>query len=151
VCRLCCGFAKDALKDGGKLVTFSPCIEQIQVTPLLLPVRHAPPCPHRGADMQRTAVQMRSAGFRDVRMFEILSRNMDCAPCEATAAILDEEACVSTPKQQNHPIKRLREAAQVSSGAGAVSIVSRPPKEEPGHTGYLLFGTLCLPALPQHK
>ena len=80
--RLCCGFAKDALKDGGKLVTFSPCIEQIQVTPLLLPVRHAPPCPHRGADMQRTAVQMRCVGFRDVRMFEILSRNMDCAPCE---------------------------------------------------------------------
>jgi hypothetical protein len=31
--RLCCVFAKEALKDGGKLVTFSPCIEQIQVIP----------------------------------------------------------------------------------------------------------------------
>ena len=92
---------------------------------------------------------MRSVGFRDVRMFEILSRNMDCAPCEATAAILDEDGCGSTPKQA-HPIKRLREAAQ-SSASGAVSIVSRPPKEEPGHTGYLLFGTLCLPPLEDRQ
>ena len=87
--------------------------------PPLLPVCHVPPCPHPCADMQRTAVQMRAAGFRDVRMFEILPRNMDCAPCEATAAILDEEACASTPRQANHPIKRLREAAQSSAGAGA--------------------------------
>jgi hypothetical protein len=93
---------------------------------------------------------MRAVGFRDVRMFEILSRNMDCAPCEATAAILDEECCGSTPKQA-HPIKRLREAAQSSSASGAVSIVARPPKEEPGHTGYLLFGTLCLPTLQKDK
>jgi hypothetical protein len=97
---------------------------------------------------QRTAAQMRSVGFRDVRMFEILSRNMDCAPCEATAAILDEAACRSAPKQ-TLPIKRLREAAQSSAAMSATSIVSRPPKEEPGHTGYLLFGTLCLPPLQQ--
>ena len=91
---------------------------------------------------------MRSVGFRDVRMFEILSRNMDCAPCEASAAILDEESCGAVPKQ-THPMKRLREAAQSSSGTAAVTIVTRPPKEEPGHTGYLLFGTLCLAPL-QH-
>jgi hypothetical protein len=61
---------------------------------------------------------------------------------------LDEEASDSTPKH-THPIKRLREAAQCSTGAASLSIVSRPPKEEPGHTGYLLFGTLCLPPLQQ--
>jgi hypothetical protein len=95
---------------------------------------------------------MRAVGFRDVRMFEILSRNMDCAPCEASAAILDEESCGAAPKQ-SQPIKRLRESAQcsTSTGAHAVSIVSRPPKEEPGHTGYLLIGTLCLSPLQQHK
>ena len=136
MCRLCCGFAKEALKDGGKLVTFSPCIEQIQVELLL--------------SFAASAFGMRSVGFRDVRMFEILARNMDCAPCEATAAVLDEESSVATPKT-THPIKRLREAAQSSAGTAALSIVSRPPKEEPGHTGYLLFGTLCLPSLEHSK
>ena len=109
---------------------------------------NARPRPHAVVTVQRTAIQMRRAGFRDVRMFEILSRNMDCAPCEATAAVLDEESSISTPKT-THPIKRLREAAQSSTGAASLSIVSRPPKEEPGHTGYLLFGTLCLPPLEQ--
>ncbi len=149
MCRLCCGFAKEALKDGGKLVTFSPCIEQIQVK--LSPSGrycNAFPSVFTRVALQRTASQMRSVGFRDVRMFEILSRNMDCAPCEATAAVLDEESSISTPKT-THPIKRLREAAQSSTGAASLSIVSRPPKEEPGHTGYLLFGTLCLPPLEQ--
>jgi hypothetical protein len=46
-CRLCCSFAKEALKDGGKLVTFSPCIEQIQVAncscPLLYGQSQCPP------------------------------------------------------------------------------------------------------------
>jgi hypothetical protein len=63
---------------------------------------------------------------------------------------LDEEACSSAPKP-SHPIKRLREAAQSAAGMAGVSIVSRPPKEEPGHTGYLLFGTLCLQPLQRHK
>ncbi len=85
-----------------------------------------------------------------MRMFEILPRNMDCAPCEASAAILDEESCGAAVKQ-SQPIKRLRESAQCSTGAQAVSIVSRPPKEEPGHTGYLLIGTLCLSPLQPHK
>jgi tRNA A58 N-methylase Trm61 len=39
-------FAKEALKDGGKLVTFSPCIEQIQVAPLVFARAMHPLRPH---------------------------------------------------------------------------------------------------------
>ncbi len=138
-------FCKRSAERGWQVSHVFPLHRADPGYPLLFVRATRCPHPHAGVAVQRTAAQMRSVGFRDVRMFEILSRNMDCAPCEATAAILDEDGCGSTPKQA-HPIKRLREAAQ-SSASGAVSIVSRPPKEEPGHTGYLLFGTLCLPPL----
>ncbi|XP_013877548.1 tRNA (adenine(58)-N(1))-methyltransferase catalytic subunit TRMT61A [Austrofundulus limnaeus] len=110
------GHAKAALKrHGGRLCSFSPCIEQVQ----------------------RTCEALVDHGFQEVSSLEVLLRVHDvrtvslplpdfgpdpAAPAEPGAT---EEAPPTT----------------VSSHASISLKTTTPPREMPGHTGYLTFAT----------
>lgn len=149
--------AKKALKkSGGRLCSFSPCIEQVQ----------------------RTCTALRQDGFCDIKTIECLTRVITVRTCAMPEARLSssviQESKTESQEDRAPDEKRARvEAldptttdnkapteADISNvctpdSTGVVRknvknmkmdnvnvLTSTPPKEMPGHTGYLTFASL---------
>jgi tRNA (adenine57-N1/adenine58-N1)-methyltransferase len=117
-------------KSGGRLCTFSPCIEQVQ----------------------RTCQRLRMNGFEEINTVECLRRVHEfryqhrtkihfTADDQNQEEIIDneEESTTTTKKHKNNsetpsPKKQARETESMLTAIG--------PLVMPGHTGYLTFAYL---------
>ncbi|XP_078518201.1 tRNA (adenine(58)-N(1))-methyltransferase catalytic subunit TRMT61A [Lissotriton helveticus] len=117
------GHAKDALKiKGGRICSFSPCIEQVQ----------------------RTCLAMEEHGFTEINTLEILLRVYDVRTISLPTADLgkgsDDQSSsgdsTSTPSHGSVCSNPPQAVAKFKSGV--------PLKEVVGHTGYLTFATKSL-------
>ncbi|XP_026195587.1 tRNA (adenine(58)-N(1))-methyltransferase catalytic subunit TRMT61A [Anabas testudineus] len=110
------GHAKAAMKkQGGRLCSFSPCIEQVQ----------------------RMCEALADQGFQEISTMEVLLRVHDVRTVSLPLPDFGPESSVQTePKTKdeapptsapNHPSFTLK--------------TTTPPREMPGHTGYLTFAT----------
>ncbi|XP_063804598.1 tRNA (adenine(58)-N(1))-methyltransferase catalytic subunit TRMT61A isoform X2 [Pseudophryne corroboree] len=114
------GHAKDALKtEGGRVCSFSPCIEQVQ----------------------RTCLALMEHGFTDINTLEILLRTYDIRTVSLQnpnfGSAEEDKGCVeSSSKSKQEP------AFQQGGSTVFKSAVS--PRETVGHTGYLTFATKSL-------
>ncbi|XP_023149821.1 tRNA (adenine(58)-N(1))-methyltransferase catalytic subunit TRMT61A isoform X1 [Amphiprion ocellaris] len=103
------GHAKAAMKRqaGGRLCSFSPCIEQVQ----------------------RTCQALVDQGFEEINTLEVLLR-------------IHDVRTVSLPLPDFGPDCRSDGVEETSPNYAAVSLkTTTPPREIPGHTGYLTFAT----------
>ncbi|XP_023149822.1 tRNA (adenine(58)-N(1))-methyltransferase catalytic subunit TRMT61A isoform X2 [Amphiprion ocellaris] len=102
------GHAKAAMKrQGGRLCSFSPCIEQVQ----------------------RTCQALVDQGFEEINTLEVLLR-------------IHDVRTVSLPLPDFGPDCRSDGVEETSPNYAAVSLkTTTPPREIPGHTGYLTFAT----------
>ncbi|XP_078090144.1 tRNA (adenine(58)-N(1))-methyltransferase catalytic subunit TRMT61A isoform X1 [Mustelus asterias] len=116
-------YAKSALKmEGGRICSFSPCIEQVQ----------------------RTCLAMTEEDFMDISTFEILLRVYDVRTVSLQLPDLgtgdtdnqDMPADVRSQSKENSWSDSQQGTAQFKSGA--------PLREMAGHTGYLTFATKYL-------
>ncbi|XP_007886471.1 tRNA (adenine(58)-N(1))-methyltransferase catalytic subunit TRMT61A [Callorhinchus milii] len=116
-------YAKSALKiEGGRICSFSPCIEQVQ----------------------RTCLAMSENGFVDIDTLEILLRVYDVRTINLQLPDLgaEDKNIQDTPADASNQSKAesctdsQQSTAQFKSGA--------PLREMAGHTGYLIFATKCL-------
>ncbi|KAM9707339.1 tRNA (adenine(58)-N(1))-methyltransferase catalytic subunit TRMT61A [Menidia menidia] len=110
------GHAKSAMKKhGGRVCSFSPCIEQVQ----------------------RTCEALASHGFEEISTLEVLVRLLDVrtvslplpefGPDSSARTELDGTEKPPAPGAPNHPSETLR--------------TTIPHREIPGHTGFLTFAT----------
>ncbi|XP_073465980.1 tRNA (adenine(58)-N(1))-methyltransferase catalytic subunit TRMT61A [Aquarana catesbeiana] len=110
------GHAKDALKiEGGRVCSFSPCIEQVQ----------------------RTCLALEEHGFTEINTLEILLRVYDVRGI--SLPIPD----FGTPAEEKGESSIADKAKQIPpSQPGTVQFKSGvSPREMVGHTGYLTFAT----------
>ena len=134
--------SKDALKtSGGHICSFSPCIEQVQ----------------------QTCVVLEEHGFKDIRTMECLQRKHDVktfkiqepnfGKIENEENCGAEEPCMKLLKQevdenndQDKEVetvdKRTPVAMSMRSERTIDLVAARPIKQMPGHTGYLTFAVL---------
>ncbi|XP_008939462.1 PREDICTED: tRNA (adenine(58)-N(1))-methyltransferase catalytic subunit TRMT61A isoform X1 [Merops nubicus] len=118
------GHAKSALKaEGGRICSFSPCIEQVQ----------------------RTCLAMEECGFTEINTLEILLRVYNVRTISLQIPDLGRAAegnsstgfDSSNPSSQGSPCSDLQQGTvQFKSGV--------PLREMVGHTGYLTFATKSL-------
>eukprot|EP00658_Telonema_sp_P-2_P067209 TRINITY_DN56145_c0_g1_i2.p1 TRINITY_DN56145_c0_g1~~TRINITY_DN56145_c0_g1_i2.p1 ORF type:complete len:165 (-),score=39.22 TRINITY_DN56145_c0_g1_i2:211-705(-) len=104
--------ARAALKPGGRLCNFSPCIEQVQ----------------------QACVEMEKQSFHDIRTYEILVRSFEVQRMEL-------EVGKSNKRKRQEQMKNkqeLRSGGQPSQG----KLVTKPFIEMKGHTGFLSFARL---------
>ncbi|XP_037550450.1 tRNA (adenine(58)-N(1))-methyltransferase catalytic subunit TRMT61A isoform X2 [Nematolebias whitei] len=110
------GHAKSALKKhGGRLCSFSPCIEQVQ----------------------RTCEALADHGFQEISTLEVLLRVHDVRTI--SLPLPDFGPDHSAPSEP-----RTTEEAPPTATLSPASIsikTTTPPREMPGHTGYLTFAT----------
>ncbi|KAK2826763.1 hypothetical protein Q5P01_020977 [Channa striata] len=110
------GHAKAAMKkQGGRVCSFSPCIEQVQ----------------------RTCEALADQGFEEISTLEVLLRVHDVRTVSLPLPDFGPE-----PSAQTQP--KTREEAPPSSAPNHPAITMKtttPPREIPGHTGYLTFAT----------
>ncbi|XP_039992930.1 tRNA (adenine(58)-N(1))-methyltransferase catalytic subunit TRMT61A [Xiphias gladius] len=110
------GHAKAAMKKhGGRVCSFSPCIEQVQ----------------------RTCEALADKGFKEISTMEILLRVHDVRTVSLSLPDFGPD-----PSAQTQP--DTREDAPPTSGPNHASLTLKtttPPREIPGHTGYLTFAT----------
>ncbi|XP_068608026.1 tRNA (adenine(58)-N(1))-methyltransferase catalytic subunit TRMT61A [Brachionichthys hirsutus] len=102
--------AKAAMKrQGGRLCSFSPCIEQVQ----------------------RTCEALADHGFQDISTLEVLLRVHDVRTVSLSLPDFGPDASAAA------------EAPPTSAGSqSSVTIkTTTPPRDIPGHTGYLTFAT----------
>ena len=126
------GHAREALFLNGTLCSFSPCIEQVQ----------------------KTSLVMEAEGFVDIRTFETLlrpwqwgvKRNVGVSgegAAETSASRADKTvpptAAESLNPSQYVPWPTVEELTASSTAAGGLSI--QPSPSSRGHTGYLTFAT----------
>lgn len=108
-----------------RLVSFSPCIEQVQ----------------------RTAEAMRSSGFTEVSTIECLSRPYDVR--NISLPILKNDingiaGCEPASEDENpysNSFKKRSFNASASLSVSGTEWMAVPSAQAPGHTGYLTFGT----------
>ncbi|XP_053553385.1 tRNA (adenine(58)-N(1))-methyltransferase catalytic subunit TRMT61A [Bombina bombina] len=111
--------AKEALKhEGGRICSFSPCIEQVQ----------------------RTCLALEEHGFTEVSTLEILLRVYDVRTVSLSVPDLGRPADNQTSSDVNEKSKQ--SPAPQQGTALFKSGVS--PRETVGHTGYLTFATKSL-------
>ncbi|KAM8833746.1 tRNA (adenine(58)-N(1))-methyltransferase catalytic subunit TRMT61A [Synchiropus picturatus] len=107
------GHAKTALKkQGGRVCSFSPCIEQVQ----------------------RTCEALAEQGFQEIDTLEVLLRVHDVR----TVSLPMPDFGTETPAKI--PADNPQEAPQNNSAAVTLKTTT-VPRELPGHTGYLTFAT----------
>ncbi|XP_053331254.1 tRNA (adenine(58)-N(1))-methyltransferase catalytic subunit TRMT61A [Spea bombifrons] len=111
------GHAKCALKvEGGRVCSFSPCIEQVQ----------------------RTCLSLEEHGFTEINTLEILLRVYDVRTVSLPVPDLgrpgDEKSAAGS------------DSSELSKQTSACELYKSgvPPRETVGHTGYLTFATLSL-------
>uniref|UniRef100_A0A3P9KWJ3 tRNA (adenine(58)-N(1))-methyltransferase catalytic subunit TRMT61A n=2 Tax=Oryzias latipes TaxID=8090 RepID=A0A3P9KWJ3_ORYLA len=108
------GHAKAALKKhGGRLCSFSPCIEQVQ----------------------KTAEALTDHGFEEINTLEVLLRVHDVRTVSLPLPDFG-------PDSSAHPEPDAMEAPPPAPSQTSINIkTTTPPRELPGHTGYLTFAT----------
>nr|XP_033807491.1 tRNA (adenine(58)-N(1))-methyltransferase catalytic subunit TRMT61A [Geotrypetes seraphini]XP_033807492.1 tRNA (adenine(58)-N(1))-methyltransferase catalytic subunit TRMT61A [Geotrypetes seraphini]XP_033807493.1 tRNA (adenine(58)-N(1))-methyltransferase catalytic subunit TRMT61A [Geotrypetes seraphini] len=112
------GYAKSALKmQGGRICSFSPCIEQVQRTCQALEA-------HGFTDVDTLEILLR---VYDVRTISLQTADLGIAAEDESSAGLGQSAVCSNPTQRTLQFK------------SAVT-----PREMVGHTGYLTFATKSL-------
>lgn len=97
---------------GGRLCSFSPCIEQVQ----------------------RTAEALTDHGFEEINTLEVLLRVHDV---RTVSLPLPDYG----PDCSAHPEPDAMETPPPPSHASISMKTTTPPRELPGHTGYLIFAT----------
>lgn len=109
-------FAVDALKEsGGKLCSFSPCIEQVQ----------------------RTCEKLAATGFEDIKTYENLQTELQVH--YKSIPILDLES-LKDEEINGEPAKK-KGKSKIKQDENKILTVSEP-KTLPGHTGYITIATL---------
>nr|CAJ82480.1 novel protein [Xenopus tropicalis] len=113
------GHAKSAMKsEGGRICSFSPCIEQVQ----------------------RTCLALEEHGFTEINTLEILLRVYDVRTINLQVADLGRAA---EEKSSLDGTDRTKQISAVQHGS-ALFKSGVPPRETVGHTGYLTFATKSL-------
>ncbi|XP_005806919.1 tRNA (adenine(58)-N(1))-methyltransferase catalytic subunit TRMT61A [Xiphophorus maculatus] len=111
------GHAKAAMKKhGGRLCSFSPCIEQVQ----------------------RTCQALTERGFEEVRTLEVLLRVHNVRP--VTLQLPDFGPDPGCPSSSSQAVEEAPPAAAANPASLKIKTTT-PPREMPGHTGYLTFAT----------
>ncbi|XP_023268746.1 tRNA (adenine(58)-N(1))-methyltransferase catalytic subunit TRMT61A [Seriola lalandi dorsalis] len=109
--------AKAAMKkQGGRVSSFSPCIEQVQ----------------------RTCEALADQGFEEINTLEILLRVHDIRTVSLALPDFGPDPSAQTQPDANE------KAPPPTSGPNHASVTLKtttPPREIPGHTGYLTFAT----------
>ncbi|KAG1950593.1 tRNA (adenine(58)-N(1))-methyltransferase catalytic subunit TRMT61A isoform X2 [Pimephales promelas] len=110
--------AKRALKrKGGRLCSFSPCIEQVQ----------------------RTCEALLNHGFEEICTLEVLLRVHDVRSVTLPLPDFGPEECSTNSTQMASDLNQVE-----VPNTGNTSVICRtatPPREMAGHTGYLTFAT----------
>lgn len=116
------GHAKSALKiEGGRICSFSPCIEQVQ----------------------RTCRALEEHGFTEINTLEILLRVHDVRTVRLQIPDLGKplEDQSSPASDANDGSKQMSSSSQDTCSIFKSGV---PPRETVGHTGYLTFATKSL-------
>ncbi|XP_069577557.1 tRNA (adenine(58)-N(1))-methyltransferase catalytic subunit TRMT61A [Brachyistius frenatus] len=102
------GHAKAAMKkQGGRVCSFSPCIEQVQ----------------------RTCEALTDQGFEEISTVEVLLRVHDVRTVSLSLPDFGPDSSAQT------------EAGAAPNHTSVTMKTTTPPREVPGHTGYLAFAT----------
>lgn len=101
---------------GGRLCSFSPCIEQVQ----------------------RTCQALTERGFEEVRTLEVLLRVHNVRP--VTLQLPDFGPDSGCPSSSSQAVEEAPPAAAANPASLKIKTTT-PPREMPGHTGYLTFAT----------
>ena len=125
--------AKDALSErGGRLCSFSPCIEQVQ----------------------RTCLVLKEAGFTELSTLECLNRELQVR--KITLPVFDPELDPLAESRKRRAVeeegggeetekvgeKRKRTEGEKTEGKETQFVTGLPLTNMAGHTGYLTFATL---------
>ncbi|XP_067938963.1 tRNA (adenine(58)-N(1))-methyltransferase catalytic subunit TRMT61A-like [Watersipora subatra] len=106
--------ARDALKpEGGRLCSFSPCIEQVQ----------------------KTCVEMSKLDFQEITTMECLIRNFEVRSLKMATPDMGDIEPLSYA--DDNALGLLCQSEQAVTFKSAI-----PPQQQAGHTGYLTFATL---------
>lgn len=105
------GHAKTAMKkQGGRLCSFSPCIEQVQ----------------------RTCEALADQGFEEISTLEVLLRIHDVRTVSLPLPDFGRDPSAPAPSDAD---------PKAPNNASVTIKTTTPPREIPGHTGYLTFAT----------
>ncbi|KAH9502795.1 tRNA (adenine(58)-N(1))-methyltransferase catalytic subunit trmt61a [Bulinus truncatus] len=129
----CIRSAKDAIKkEGGRLCTFSPCIEQVQ----------------------KSCAELSKEGFTDITTLECLVRNLNIQNAKLQNIALDDEQVADDVnntdtedfvskkiKTENVPVKESKKSKIIDNYCFSAAV---PVLNMPGHTGFLTFATICM-------
>jgi len=113
--------AKTALKkSGGRLCSFSPCIEQVQ----------------------KTCQTLKTAGFTEVSTLECLNREFQVR--KITLPVFEPDLDIPTSRKRKLDDKEegVEEERKTEEGKDSKFVTGVPLTNMPGHTGYLTFATL---------
>ncbi|XP_006003407.1 tRNA (adenine(58)-N(1))-methyltransferase catalytic subunit TRMT61A [Latimeria chalumnae] len=115
------GHAKSALKEeGGRICSFSPCIEQVQ----------------------RTCLALEEHGFTEISTLEVLLRMYDVRACSLQTPDLGNDIEDVSPVTHESSRSSKGDASSTNLQQGTVQFKGGVPlREIAGHTGYLTFAT----------
>jgi tRNA (adenine57-N1/adenine58-N1)-methyltransferase len=102
-------------KSGGKICSFSPCMEQVQ----------------------RTIVALKSLGFYDIQMFEVLQRSYDCKKVTMTSIVAGLEG-----KKREDDMDLCEKGVDKSESSFNCL---KPSPMMRGHTSFLTFASFAHP------
>ncbi|XP_054718358.1 tRNA (adenine(58)-N(1))-methyltransferase catalytic subunit TRMT61A-like [Uloborus diversus] len=118
--------AATAIKEsGGRICSFSPCIEQVQ----------------------RTCLAMQVSGFRDIVTVECLQRTLEVKKITQTIISFDKYDRVKLTPEANQKEKVEEEVEEsnqekpMKDGETVTHWTALPPLQSAGHTGYLTYAS----------
>ena len=102
--------------SGGRLCSFSPCIEQVQ----------------------RTAAKLEQSGFDDIKVVESLQRTYEVKIQTLTVPNVGFSASGDNSSSEAYSGRKLIQPCLSQESMWS----AQPSRRSPGHTGYLTFSTL---------
>jgi len=117
------GHAKQALKkSGGRICSFSPCIEQVQ----------------------KTCLELKSSGFTEINTLEVLNREFQVRKITLPAfdPDMDPLSYTSRKRKLEDGEENDKNVEEEKKDKEVKFVTGVPLTNMPGHTGYLTFATL---------